>query len=119
MKARKILKKKMSVKHLLRHEEDTEGVLKCHKQPRTVDLKRLEYSVMLMSIKQVYTVLAVALNLIGDDIQMTDFLRFVCEGHIGWKNILQYFPENIAANGPEMLEKIEFYRYSEKYTEKV
>ncbi|XP_058983898.1 TATA box-binding protein-associated factor RNA polymerase I subunit B isoform X1 [Musca domestica] len=118
MKARKILKKKMPVKHLLRHEMDSEGQLECHSQPKVKELKYQEYSVMVMSIKQIYSILAIALNLIGDDMQLTDLLRFIEEGRIGRKNILQYFPENIVAGGKGLLKKINFYKFPEKYKEK-
>lgn len=119
MKARKILKKKMPVKHLLRHEMDSEGQLECHRQPKVRELKYQEYSVMVMSIKQIYSILAIALNLIGDDMQLTDLLRFIEEDRIGRKNILQYFPENIVAGGKGLLKKINFYKFPEKYKEKV
>nr|XP_013097682.1 unnamed protein product [Stomoxys calcitrans] len=118
MKARKILKKRMPAKHLLRHEMDFEGELQCHKMPTVRELSFGDYSFMNMGLKQVYTVLAIALNLIGDNMQLTDMVRFINEGHIGWKNILQYFPENIAGNATEILQKIGFYIQPEKILEK-
>ncbi|XP_075148080.1 TATA box-binding protein-associated factor RNA polymerase I subunit B [Haematobia irritans] len=118
MKARKYLKKRMPVKHLLRHEMDSEGLLQCHSQPNSTELKRREYCLTVMNIRQIYSILAIALNLIGDDLQLTDLRRFIYEDHIASKNIFQYFPENIAPNVTEILKKVEFHRFSEKCIDK-
>lgn len=119
MKARKFLKKTMDVKHLARHENDAEGILQCHNLPKATAIGRASNQLTVMSIKQIYAILGVALNLVGDDIQLSDLVRFIYEGHLGWKNVLMYFPDNIAGHGKELLKKIEFYKYPEKYTEKV
>uniref|UniRef100_A0A1A9V8R8 Rrn7/TAF1B C-terminal cyclin domain-containing protein n=1 Tax=Glossina austeni TaxID=7395 RepID=A0A1A9V8R8_GLOAU len=116
--ARKRLKKLMPVKHIQKHENDTENLLTCHKQPKVSDLHRLEHMVSVLSIKQIYAIIGIALNLIEDDMQLSDFVRHIQEGHISMKNVLQYFPENIARNGIEMLKKIDFYKYPDKYTDK-
>uniref|UniRef100_A0A1B0A7W3 Rrn7/TAF1B C-terminal cyclin domain-containing protein n=1 Tax=Glossina pallidipes TaxID=7398 RepID=A0A1B0A7W3_GLOPL len=117
-KARRSLKKFMPVKHIQKHENDTENLLTCHKQPKVSDLHRLEYMVSVLSIKQIYAIIGIALNLIEADMQLSDFVRHIQEGHISMKNVLQYFPDNIARNGIEMLKKIDFYKYPDKYTDK-
>ncbi|XP_037894877.1 TATA box-binding protein-associated factor RNA polymerase I subunit B isoform X1 [Glossina fuscipes] len=117
-RARKSLKKFMPAKHIQKHENDTENLLTCHKQPKVRDLHRLDYMVSVLSIKQIYAIIGIALNLIEDDMQLSDFVRHIQEGHISMKNVLQYFPENIARNGIEMLKKIDFYKYPDKYTDK-
>lgn len=109
----------MPIKHLEKHAADAEGLLKCHKQPNAREINRTDYHLMLVNIKQIYCVLGIALNLIGDNIQLSDLVRFINEGHVGNSNVLQYFPENIANNGKEMLKKINFYKCPEKYSDKV
>ncbi|XP_023308620.2 TATA box-binding protein-associated factor RNA polymerase I subunit B [Lucilia cuprina] len=118
MKARSYFKKTMSKKHLEKHAVDSEGKLKCHRQPNARKINRTDYSLMVMNIKQIYSVLAIALNLIGDEIQLCDLVRFINEGHISTANVLQYFPENIANYGREMLKKINFYKCPDKYSDK-
>uniref|UniRef100_A0A1A9WNM2 Rrn7/TAF1B C-terminal cyclin domain-containing protein n=1 Tax=Glossina brevipalpis TaxID=37001 RepID=A0A1A9WNM2_9MUSC len=117
-KARKSLKKTMPKKHVAKHEDDDENLLDCHKQPKVTDLHRLEHMVSVLSIKQIYAIIGIALNLIEDDMQLSDLVRYIQEGHISTKNVLQYFPENIARNGIEILKKIDFYKYPDKYTDK-
>lgn len=109
----------MPVKHIQKHEMDTENLLTCHKQPKVSELHRLEHMVSVLSIKQIYAIIGIALNLIEADMQLSDFVRHIQEGHISMKNVLQYFPDNIARNGIEMLKKIDFYKYPDKYTDKV
>ncbi|XP_037822272.1 TATA box-binding protein-associated factor RNA polymerase I subunit B [Lucilia sericata] len=118
IKARSFFKRTMSKKHLEKHAADSEGQLKCHQQPKARKINRTDYSLMVMNIKQIYSVLAIALNLIGDDIQLCDLVRFINEGHISTANVLQYFPENIANYGKEMLKKINFYKCPDKYSDK-
>lgn len=118
-KARAFFKRKMPLKHLEKHAADAEGVLKCHKQPKAREINRTDYNLMLINTKQIYAILAIALNLIGDDIQLSDLVRFINEKHVGVCNVLQYFPENLANSGKEMLTKINFYKCPEKYSDKV
>lgn len=109
----------MNKRHLDKHCADAEGLLTCHKQPNSREINRNEYNLMLVNTKQLYAILAIALNLIGDEIQLCDLLRFINEGHISTANVLQYFPENIASDGKQMLKKINFYKCPDKYSDKV
>ena len=109
----------MPVKHLEKHAGDAEGLLKCHKQPYAREIKRSDYVMMVMNIRQIFCILGIALNLIEDEIQLSDLMRFIQEGHLDTNNVLQYFPENIASNGKEMLTKINFHKCPDKYTDKV
>lgn len=109
----------MPKKHIDKHATDAEGLLTCHKQPNSREINRTDYNLMLVNTKQLYAILAIALNLIGDEIQLCDLMRFINEGHISTANVLQYFPENIANHGKEMLKKINFYKCPDKYSDKV
>lgn len=108
----------MQRKHLAKHENDYEAGLQCHKRPRTRDVNFREYSLMSMSMKQVYAVLGIALNLIEDEIQLSDLVRFIYEGHIGAKNVYKYFPENIP-NLKQILKDINFYNLPSVFSDKV
>lgn len=113
-KARKYLKQKMSLAHLRKHENDFTNSLKCH----NMNIKYAEMSfgdrTSQLNLKLMYAILVVALNLIEDDIQLTDFLRFIAEGHISTSKIEQFFP-------PDKIETyakiITSYRFNLKSTE--
>lgn len=96
--ARKQLKKKMPLAHLKKHENDFDGTLQCH--DLTIKQSELGYNERnkTLNIKLMYAFLAVGLNLIEDDIQLTDLLRFISDGHISTYNLERFFPpENIEA----------------------
>lgn len=86
---------------------------------KRAEVHYVDRALNVMNMKQVYGVLAIALNLIKDDIQLSDLIRFIQEGFIGIKNVLSYFPENISEHTPEILQNIGFYKYPYKYSDKV
>ncbi|XP_017474264.1 PREDICTED: TATA box-binding protein-associated factor RNA polymerase I subunit B [Rhagoletis zephyria] len=119
-RARKHLKKVMPVKHIEKHALDAEGSLKCHRlKPLARSISRTEHALLTMNVRQIYTILGIALNLIGDDIQLSDLVRLIDEDHVSSKDVIQYFPENIAPYCKEMLHEIQFYIYPTKYSDKV
>ncbi|CAD6993652.1 unnamed protein product [Ceratitis capitata] len=118
-RARKQLKKMMPVKHIEKHALDAEGNLKCHSlKPLARSINRTEHALLTMNTRQIYTIIAIALNLIGDDIQLCDLVRFIDEEHVSTKNVLEYFPENIAPHCKQILQEIQFYKYPTKYSDK-
>ncbi|XP_011199724.4 TATA box-binding protein-associated factor RNA polymerase I subunit B [Bactrocera dorsalis] len=118
-RARKQLKKMMPAKHIEKHALDSEGNLKCHNvKPLARSISRADHALLTMNTRQIFTILAIALNLIGDDIQLCDLVRFIDEEHVSTKNVLPYFPENIAPHCKKMLQEIEFYKFPTKYTDK-
>ncbi|XP_055905660.1 TATA box-binding protein-associated factor RNA polymerase I subunit B [Eupeodes corollae] len=90
--ARKLLKKKMSLSHLKKHEKDFNSSLKCHSISIKTSELRYNDRTKELNMKLVYAILSVALNLIEDDIQLTDLLRFITEGHISTFNLERFFP---------------------------
>ncbi|XP_054726857.1 TATA box-binding protein-associated factor RNA polymerase I subunit B [Anastrepha obliqua] len=119
-RARKRLKKRMPVKHIEKHALDAEGNLNCHNmKPLARSINRTEHALLTMNVRQIYTILGIALNLIGDEIQLCDLVRFIDEEHISTKNVIEYFPENIAKHGKKLLQEIQFYKYPTKYSDKV
>lgn len=99
---------------------DNETYNECAKMPRVQDMHRLEHMYSVMNIKQLYSILAIALNLIQDNIQLCDLVNFIQQGHVGGTyNVMKYFPDIIAASGNGILKKIDFYNYPIKYSEKV
>lgn len=119
-RARKHLKKLMPVKHIEKHALDGEGNLKCHSvTPLARSISRTEHALFTMNVRQIYTILGIALNLIGDDIQLCDLVRFIDEDHVSTKDVMQYFPENIAPHCKKILHEIQFYIHPTKYSDKV
>lgn len=92
---------------------------KLQRPSRVKDMQRADHMISAMNIKQLYCILAIALNLIQDDIQLSDLTNFIQDGHIGSYNILKYFPEPLAVNGVDILRKIDFYSYPLIYSHKV
>ncbi|XP_037951886.1 TATA box-binding protein-associated factor RNA polymerase I subunit B-like [Teleopsis dalmanni] len=119
-RARKQLKQMMPVQHIKKHEQDAEGILKCHTlRPIVRKTHRRDHVLHNMSIRNVYSILTIALNLIEDDIQMADLVRFVGEGHLSGKNIIQFFPDNLRGNIKTILRDIGYYAYPFIYADKV
>ena len=119
-KARKSLKRFMPSKHIEKHAKDAENLLTCHSTRLPArKIPRLERYYTTMHIKHLYTILAIALNLIGDDIQLVDLRRFIRESHLSGKNVIQYFPENLKPHVNELLSEIEFYSYADTVSYKV
>lgn len=110
----------MPAKHIEKHALDSEGNLKCHNvRPLARSINRADHALLTMNTRQIFTILAIALNLIGDDIQLCDLVRFIDEEHVSTKNVLHYFPENIVPHCKKILQEIQFYKYPTKYSDKV
>ncbi|XP_067628470.1 TATA box-binding protein-associated factor RNA polymerase I subunit B [Eurosta solidaginis] len=119
-RARKHLKKVMPVKHIDKHALDADCNLSCHRvRPLARSINRMDHALFTMNMRQVYAILGLALNLIGDDIQLCDLIRFIDEEHLSVNNVQQYFPENIAPHCNKLLQQIQFYIYPTKYSDKV
>lgn len=106
--ARKYYKTKMNRSHLKKHEIDEKSELKCHQLHKAPKLNKNIASAHL-SRQTVYTILYIALNLIQDDIQLCDILRFMREGHLSSTQIMHFFPEEIALNCEELIKSKIFY----------
>lgn len=90
--ARKMLKRKMDQSHIKKHESDYEDALDCHtkriSKKQHDKVENLDNAVLL-------AIIYLALNLTQDDIQCSDLIRFLREGHVSYYNIQHFLPENI------------------------
>lgn len=91
-KARKVLKRSMNTQHLLQHENDVNGLLKCHKGREGAP--KLEKH--LVNQSSIMAILVIALNLVESNIQIADMIRFMNENHITVFDISEFLPENIS-----------------------
>lgn len=90
--ARKQLKRKMPKKHIVKHESDYEDALDCHREwTKVKQADKLES----LSNTVLISILLLALNLIEDDIQAADLIRFLREGHLSYFNVQRFLPENV------------------------
>lgn len=79
----------MNTQHLLQHENDVNGLLKCHKSaPR--------FEKHLVNQSSIMSILVIALNLVESNIQIADMIRFINENHITIFDISKFLPENIS-----------------------
>lgn len=85
-RARRRAKVRMTRDHLLEHQLDIAKKLKCHKQNSENDQVGRPF---------VYAVLWLALNHIGDDLQLGDMIRYSKESHIKLNNISSFLPANV------------------------
>lgn len=110
----------MSKSHLNKHAADSEASLKCHRKPNTREILHSEYVSTVLNIKQIYAIIAIALNLVQDDIQLSDFINLIDgETFYNSKKLLHYFPKNVASKTKEILQEIYFYSCPDKYSDKV
>lgn len=113
--ARKSMKKQMPLKHLDKHSLDSSGSMICHGlRPKASLLCNFDRNIYCLNIIKLYTVLAIALNQIEDDIQLTDLLRFVNEEHLTSRYMLSYLPENVAIHGKTLVKQMEFNHQRDK-----
>lgn len=84
-RTRKKMRKKLSREHMIEHQNDIEQTLKCHK------IKDKE----VMGRTFVFAILWLALNQIGDSVQISDLIRYAKESHIKLNNISIFLPSNI------------------------
>lgn len=93
--ARKRFKKMMGSKHLAKHEVDNEQLLTCH----NLNIKKSELTnaeeAQEIRNTTLFTILYIALNMIEDDIQLSDMRRYILEGRLTLRNIQKFFSENI------------------------
>lgn len=118
--ARKSLKKQMPLKHLDKHSRDSTGSMRCHRlNPNSRSLNNFDRNIYCLNMSKLYVVLAIALNQVEDDIQLTDLLRLIDEEHLTSRYILNYLPESVAMNGKTLLKQMEFGVQKDKYRYKV
>ncbi|XP_037921048.1 TATA box-binding protein-associated factor RNA polymerase I subunit B [Hermetia illucens] len=109
--ARNFYKRFMPAKHLNKHEADSTYELRCHTlhsykfPPGRIGLERL-------SRKIIFSLIYLALNLIGDDIQLYDLLRFSREGHLSTVKFSHFFPEDIAQDCMEVMTNPQYYGWT-------
>lgn len=84
-RARRKVSKKISREHVLQHQCDVERTLKCH------NFKDKE----VLGRSFVFAMLWLALNQIGDSLQICDLIRYAKESHIKLNNISSFLPPNI------------------------
>ncbi|XP_030381786.1 TATA box-binding protein-associated factor RNA polymerase I subunit B isoform X2 [Scaptodrosophila lebanonensis] len=113
--ARKSLKKFLPLKHLEKHSADNVGLLHCHSlRPKAARLNLFDRNIYCLNITKLYTVLALALNMVGDHIQLIDLLRLIDEEHLTSRYVLGYLPENVAAQGKALLSELEWSHQDDK-----
>lgn len=99
--ARRVLKRTIPKKHIQKHESDYEDALDCHQErinPKEADkMETLSNSVLI-------AILYLALNLTEDEIQWSDLIRFLREGHLSYYNIQHFLPENVKQEGSSNFE---------------
>lgn len=92
----------------------------CHGlRPKVKDLRFFDRHMYNLSLHKLYVVLAIALNMVEDDIQLTDLLRFIDEEHLTSRYLLKYLPENVAAQGKKLIKEMEFGNNQDKVGYKV
>jgi len=63
----------MPLKHLDKHSVDSEGSMHCHRlHPKASTLNNFDRNIYCLNITKLYVVLAIALNLVEDDINLLD-----------------------------------------------
>lgn len=84
----------MSEKHFQEHCENPD--LRCHK----INLKNVQDTYYLYNLNsyKLYLILYMALRLNNSDIQLSDLLRFIREGHLSYQHYQHFFPEEMAMN---------------------
>lgn len=93
--ARKFLKRVMPLKHLKKHETDKDSSLKCHKKSFSWNSAGLRIEKLTKQV--IIAIIYMALNLTKDNIQLSDLIRFLNEGHLSYYDVKHFFPENISA----------------------
>lgn len=76
----------MTREHLMEHQLDVTGQLKCHKRLKEADAIGRPF---------VFALLWLALNQEGDDVQLSDLLRYAKESHIKYNDISSFIPANV------------------------
>lgn len=110
----------MPLKHLDKHSRDSTGSMRCHRlHPKSRSLNNFDRNIYCLNMSKLYVVLAIALNQVEDDIQLTDLLRLIDEEHLTSRYILNYLPERVAMNGKTLLKQMEFGVQKDKYRYKV
>ncbi|XP_030573478.1 TATA box-binding protein-associated factor RNA polymerase I subunit B [Drosophila novamexicana] len=113
--ARKSLKKQMPLKHLDKHSADSSGSMQCHGlRPKAKVLNNFDRHIYCLNISKLYIVLAIALNQVEDDIQLTDLLRLIDEEHLTSRYMLSYLPDNVAMHGKTLIKQMEFSHQRDK-----
>ncbi|XP_016979031.1 TATA box-binding protein-associated factor RNA polymerase I subunit B [Drosophila rhopaloa] len=117
--ARRTLKRHMPLKHLDKHSQDSKSSMGCHDlRPMVKTLKHFDRNMFCLNLTKLYVVLGIALNMVEDDIQLTDLLRFIDEEHLTKRYLLNYLPENVAAKGKALFKEMEFGNHRDKCTYK-
>lgn len=84
-RTRRKARKSMPRQHVLEHQNDVSGILKCH------NIKDREA----MGRTFVFALLWLALNQINDSLQIGDLIRYAEESHIKSNNISSFLPPNV------------------------
>uniref|UniRef100_T1GIN7 Rrn7/TAF1B C-terminal cyclin domain-containing protein n=1 Tax=Megaselia scalaris TaxID=36166 RepID=T1GIN7_MEGSC len=105
--AKKHFKQAIGSKHLKKHEVDGENKLTCHRLAKIGPLttEQLSHEIRRTSL---YSIIYIALNLIEDNIQLSDMRRYMLEGRISTLNVDKFFPENIRENCRKILRETFF-----------
>lgn len=84
-RARRKVSKKIGREHVMEHQSDIGRKLKCH------NFKDKE----VLGRSFVFAILWLALNQVGDSLQISDLIRYAKESHIKLNNISSFLPPNI------------------------
>lgn len=110
----------MPLKHLDKHSADSSGSMQCHGlRPKAKVLNNFDRHIYCLNISKLYIVLAIALNQVEDDIQLTDLLRLIDEEHLTSRYMLSYLPDNVAMHGKTLIKQMEFSHQRDKIRYKV
>lgn len=96
--AKKELRRSQSESHLVKHSFDFENNLPCHRNSYREVSKKYQNSSHLLSINKIYSFLYLGLLITKSEIQLSDMLRFIREGHLSFNNFKHFFPEEMSDN---------------------
>lgn len=102
--ARRTMKRNMHKKHIAKHESDYEDAMDCHQKrslPKHKDkVENLDNGVII-------AILYLALNLSEDEMQCSDLIRFLREGHVSYADVQNFIPDNVKVEGNRNFEYLQ------------
>ncbi|KAH8382402.1 hypothetical protein KR009_003350 [Drosophila setifemur] len=118
-RARKTLKTHMPLKHLDKHSRDSNSSMQCHGlRPPAMQLNNFDRHIYSLTTIKLFIVLGIALNMVEDDIQLADLMRYIDEEHLTSRNMLTYLPDTSGAKGKALIKELEFGNNKDKCTYK-
>lgn len=97
-KARKLLRKRMSLVHFKKHCCDIENALRCHRMTYRSLPPKYAHGPEVLSRCKLYALIYLGLLIVKDKVQLGDMLRFIREGHLSYHIVNHFFPEDHVDN---------------------